>query len=345
VDGLTRTLSGLVAEAFGNLQPASVGCGIGRADGISFNRRPVNVEGKTVMSLVLEPGQATVAASAGHALRRAWQRGGDKGPRLSPPLEGLGGLRAGPSDPEIPLLKITSPDGQPLGGLVNFGCHPVVGGDDNFYAISPDYPYEARQAFEATVGAPLAFCLGCAGDQVPAWRGGDSRVRVGRSLGAAAARAWYQIRECNSDVPVATAKRDIVLDVVDLPSVAEAEAALAAVDDPQGTGGMMQRHILNLARKFEGKPGIETEIIACRIGDFAAVGLPGETLMEIGLQIKQQSPFETTAVVTLCNDCIGYISTAQAHREGGYEPEWSAPGPGAERQIVDAALDLLRELR
>lgn len=345
VEDLHRTLAGLIVEAHGNLRPAAAGWGVGLAAGISYSRRPVNVQGSTVMSLELRPEQAAAASATGLELCRAWPAGGHRGPRLSPPLEILQGLRAGVSDPHVPMLKLTDPEGEALCGFISFGCHPVVGGEDNLYAISPDYPEYARRVFQAAVGCPLAFSLGCAGDQVPAWRRGTSRQRVGQSLGAAAVMAWHQIQDVATDVHVATAHRQVALDVVDLPTVAEAERALAATDDPEGPGGARERHLLGLARKFEDRPGIETEMNAFSVGDFAAVCLPGETFAEIGLQIKQQSPFAATAVITLCNDSIGYISTADGHREGGYEPQWSAPGPGAERQVVDTALEMLAELQ
>lgn len=345
LDCLTRTLAGALISAWRGLAPACVGWGIGEAAGISFNRRPVTAEGQVAMNLALPPKQAQVASAAGRAMRAQWRRGGYGGPRLSPPLDGLGGLRAGVTDPELPLLKITSPDGAPLAAVITFACHPVVGGEDNYYAISPDYPHEARRAFEGVMGAPLIVSYGCAGDQVPAWRGGDGRMRVGRSLGAATARAWLQVEDRADSAQVAFVRREVALALKDLPTVAEAQAALDRCEDPCGPGAAFQRQALNLARRYEGKSAIATEMWAARVGQWAVVGLPGEALTEIGLQIKQRSPFPVTAVITLCNDAISYISTARAHCEGGYEPTWSAPGPQAEEQVVETALEMLAELR
>ncbi|NSW54401.1 MAG: hypothetical protein HPY44_00190 [Armatimonadetes bacterium] len=344
LDCLARTLAGCAVEAWRRRQPAWAGAGAALADGISFSRRPVGTDGKVVMSLVLQPQQAAVAAREGLTLWRAWRKGGDGGPRLSPPLKELDGLRAGVSDPEAPLLKVVGPDAKPLAGLANFACHPVVGGEGNFYAISPDYPGEARRAFEPVVGAPLVFSLGCAGNQVPAWRGGDSRERVGRSLGAALTRAWYQIRDCTRDAPVATAVENVTLPLKPLPDLEEARAALAACEDPESPAACGHRQQVAMAEKYQGASGIETQVWACRIGDWAAVALPGEIMVEIGLQIKQHSPFVSTAVISCAYDSIGYVSTDKAHDEGGYEPEWSPAGVGAERALVDAAIRLLSVL-
>jgi neutral ceramidase len=74
------------------------------------------------------------------------------------------------------------------------------------------------------------------------------------------------------------------------------------------------------------------------------VALPGEVLVEIGLQIKQRSPFPVTLVVSLANGCVGYLPTDNACREGGYEPTWSPVGPGTERVLVETAVALLEEL-
>jgi len=163
-------------------------------------------------------------------------------------------------------------------------------------------------------------------------------------LGAAASQAWYQIEYCTAAVPLATARRKISLALKDLPSIEEAQAALAACDDPDSPEAGAQRHQLAMAEMYEGQDDIDTELWGLRIGDWAAVGLPGEIFAEIGLQIKQQSPFPVTAVINLCNDALNYIATRQAHGEGGYEPGWSHLGPAAEQQVVDAAVSLLHSL-
>lgn len=344
LDCLERTLAGCVVEAWRKRQPAQAGAGCALADGISFNRRPVRQDGRVAMSLVLAPPHAAVAAAQGLRMWKRWAKGGDGGPRLSPPIDALEGVRAGVTDPGAPLLKILGETGDPLCALTNFACHPVVGGEDNFYKISPDYPGEARFAFESVTGAALGFTLGCAGNQVPAWRGADSRARVGRSLGAALARGWYQIRDCAQDAPVAWASEDVVLPLKPLPDLEAARAALAACADPESPEACGHRQQVALAERHLGAPGIETRVWACRVGDWAAVALPGEIMVEIGLQIKQRSQFTATAVISCAYDSIGYVSTDKAHEEGGYEPEWSPAGVGCEKLLVDAGSRMLAAL-
>ena len=86
----------------------------------------------------------------------------------------------GRTDAEITALRFADDTGVQA-ALVNFGCHPVTGGD-NHYAISSDYPYYLRKKLSEHYGCPIFFTLGAAGDTVPINRYGDSRRRIGELL-------------------------------------------------------------------------------------------------------------------------------------------------------------------
>ena len=58
---------------------------------------------------------------------------------------------------------------------------------------------------------------------------------------------------------------------------------------------------------------------AIRIGDQAIVTLPFETFVEIGLEIKEKSPFRHNLVIELANGSYGYLPTPKHHKLGGYE--------------------------
>ena len=77
----------------------------------------------------------------------------------------------------------------------------------------------------------------------------------------------------------------------------------------------------------------------------ALVGLPGEIFVELGLAIKERSPFRHTIVNELCNDSIGYVPTAKAYAEGGYEATSTPLAEGTGERLVEAALNLLQEAR
>jgi len=58
-----------------------------------------------------------------------------------------------------------------------------------------------------------------------------------------------------------------------------------------------------------------------RIGDVAFASLAAEVFAEIGLTIRHQSPLPHTVPLGYTNGCIGYLPTATAYEEGGYEVE------------------------
>jgi len=344
---LTMDLATAAVEAWHAREPAVAQAGTGWADGTKFNRRPVGQDGKVAMSLAMELAQARVASAEGTRMAKTWVKGGGPGERLSEPLEILGGNRAGVSDPSLPLLKLESPDGYPIAALMAFGCHAVTGADreTTFYHYSPDWPGYAREVIEQMVGCPAAVMAGCCGDQVPLQRAGDWRERVGYSIGAEALRVWESLAG-HGIGPLGVGTATATVPVRELPSVEEAQAALDAKDDPNGTGAVFEREILSLALKYGDKEFMEYEIWAMGLGDqFGLVGLPGEILDEIGLQIKQQSAFEHTAVIELALDCPGYFSTDAAMDEGGYEPTWSFAGKGAEAALVEAGVEALNAAR
>lgn len=342
---LIKTLAGLVVEAKAAAVPVAAGCGAGFADRITFNRRQVGDDFKTEMHLTLDQPAALAASVEGNRLAQAWRRGEHKGPRLSAPLPEVSGKRVGPADGQVTVLRLQKTSGEPFAGLVNFACHAVCGGAD-FYGFSADFPGYARDAFSDLIGAPMLFAAGASGDQVPRWRQNDARQRVGKSMGAEAARVWLQTDEQRADVPLATAYEVANLPLSDrIIPVEQARAELAAKPDPEGTDAVYERCMLEIAEETESMTeGYPAEVWAMALGDLGIVGVPGEMLTEIALQIKQRSPFTHTMVVTLANGCIGYLPTDDAVAEGGYEPGWSPVGKGTEKVLVQTSLSLLHKL-
>lgn len=346
-----RQMAGAVAEAWRTREPALALAGTGDADLVSFNRRPVTVEGPVAMNLALPLEEALVASQVGHDLTRTWEHGGPPGERLSAPQPGVQGLRIGPANTHVPLLKLVRPDGSPLAAVLAFGCHPVCGGDPDttFYRYSADYPGWARRVLELTLGCPAVFLTGCAGDQVPLRRRGDARRRVGQSIGAEALRIWELLGDHDEGSPGTSAgplrvgRTTAELPLREMPTPEEARAALAAVADPHGTGGVKARNDLAMAEEYAGRRTAEVEVWAMALGDqWGLVGLPGEVLVEFELRIRQQSPFANTAVIELSQDVLDYLPTDAAIDEGGYEPGWSPFGKGTEAAAVAGAVQALQ---
>ncbi|MEM3387829.1 MAG: hypothetical protein QXI42_10170 [Thermoproteota archaeon] len=99
---------------------------------------------------------------------------------------------------------------------------------------------------------------------------------------------------------------------------------------------------MHLLRQRE--PELEYEIQVFRIGNATFVSLPGEPFVEGGLRIKMASPACATYIVHGTNQYVGYIPTAEAFKRGGHEVKWSRLVPEALDMIVEAAVDLLKEV-
>ena len=81
------------------------------------------------------------------------------------------------------------------------------------------------------------------------------------------------------------------------------------------------------------------------IGDtLAFAGLPCEPFVDIGRDIKAQSPFKTTIVTCLTNGSEGYIPSTKAHAEGGYEGLSSRFAAPTGDRLVAAQVEQLKEL-
>jgi hypothetical protein len=89
---------------------------------------------------------------------------------------------------------------------------------------------------------------------------------------------------------------------------------------------------------------LEVQVIRFN-NDVALVAIPGEVFVELGLWIKQYSPFRHTLVMELCNDNPAYIPTRKAFAEGSYETINSRIQAGGGELMAAEALRLLRELK
>jgi hypothetical protein len=86
---------------------------------------------------------------------------------------------------------------------------------------------------------------------------------------------------------------------------------------------------------------VEIRLTALKIGDLILCGISGELMTEIGMEIKRQSPYSGTLVVTHCNGSSGYICTDKSFKEGGYEIKVTKLMPGAEKLITRKFQELI----
>jgi hypothetical protein len=171
----------------------------------------------------------------------------------------------------------------------------------------------------------------------------------------AADTAWFahrKIEKHRSDARLGMVQREVTLKLrrPTTQEVAEAKAVLAVKGEE--AIAKLPRLAQNYARSAVSAAEREEQSItviiqAIRIGDLAVCGIPFETFVEIGLDLKKRSPFPQTMVIGLANARHGYLPTPEQHKLGGYET-WIGTNKVQEDTSViltDHLLEMLGELK
>ncbi|HUT35264.1 MAG TPA: neutral/alkaline non-lysosomal ceramidase N-terminal domain-containing protein [Planctomycetota bacterium] len=280
----------------------------------------------------------------------------------------LGKNPEGPTDPDVGVIRVDDAQGKPLALVVNHACHAVVLGGRN-YLVSADYPGQIAAFVEGVhPGAVCLYLNGCCGNVNPTIVGGtfDDARRMGTFLGCEAVQAAESLRAGPADLAV----RHTVVEapLAPLPSAEEArttvEQRTRALDEQFAKAEISRalydvdwqrgwaRDVMAEYGRTDRRRTRALEIQAIRLGDALLLGTPGETFVEIGLAIKSGSPLGKTFVVAYANGNVGYIPSAAAFDEGGYEVESAHKfyygvyrfRPDVERLVTDAAIVLAKEL-
>ena len=310
-----------VQRAKNRLQEARISFGLGRVDGVAFNRRYWMKDG-------------TVRMNPGY-----------HNPNIVRP--------AGPIDPELGVLRLVDLKGKTIALLANFALHYVGEGDN--LAVSADYFGFFSQAIQRLLNERFIAMLanGCCGNvnnidvhNPPTRKKPYEHAKHVATLVAAEALRVSELMTF-SDWCLLAVNREILTIGVRQPTaqeLEEAERLLAKPTTEFGRERVYAREILMLSRM---EKEVQAEVQVIRMGDLALVALPGEVFVEIGLEIKKRSPFKTTFVVELANDWVGYVPTAQAFEEGDYETRLarsSKLAPEAAMQFTQSAVKLLHKL-
>jgi len=263
---------------------------------------------------------------------------------------------AGPIDPDVPIVYFESTTGKPLATYVNYAVHLDNIGKPQ---ISADMPFTLGSHLASFKGSEMitVWSAGCCGDVnhidvrwAEPQRGFANAARMGTILAAEVLRSWPNLR------PVEPGSLRIAKTIVDLPlpdlksgDIDAARLIAARVGDSRAARPSFPEmvrafKVLDVAAR-QGQPQhVEVQVVA--LGkEIAWVSLPGEIFVELGLAIKQDSPYPQTIIAELANGAIGYIPARRAYAQGNYEVESARCAEGSGERLVDAAVKLLKELR
>jgi len=92
-------------------------------------------------------------------------------------------------------------------------------------------------------------------------------------------------------------------------------------------------------------PGpIKAEMMGLKIGDFVLITFSGELFAQIGLNIKNDSPYIFTFVSGYTNGSVGYSPTSDAYDGDAYEVSLSGLDPQWQKIFESKALEIIRKL-
>ncbi len=246
-----------------------------------------------------------------------------------------------PIDPELGVIALRSPGGAMRGLVVNFALHPTqFGGDQTVQRGWPGRMVDrVRQRLGQSCG--VVFLNGAFGD-VHAQNRLDPTVdedvdRIGRTL-ADRVVDLAEHGEYRHAMHVGASKACVALPFRDPDKVYGPHQMFLA---PDVVAAARQRFDAWRA----GRDAYELELQAVTLGGeqaaFISVGC--ELFTRLGIEIKQDSPFDYSFIVGNGNDSIGYMPFPDAVARGGYECTFPASrfAPEAGRRLVDAAVCLL----
>jgi neutral ceramidase len=235
----------------------------------------------------------------------------------------------GPIDHDVPVLKVTAPDGKLRAVLFGYACHNTTLTGE-FYQVSGDYAGFAQIALEqANPGATALFMMLCGADQNPNPRstldyakqhGADLATEVNRVLGGqlqtvrGAILAAFQ----TVDLEFAMHTRETFesrLKETNKFRIRHAKAMLATYDQ----GRPIRRYSYPVQAIGFGK-------------DLTLVALGGEVVVDYVLRVKKEYGSKGIIVAGYSNDVMSYIPSLRVLKEGGYEGAeamiyYGLPGP------------------
>ncbi len=234
----------------------------------------------------------------------------------------------GPVDRQIGLLRLERADGTLMGMLANYPMHGTVLGP-SFVQISGDGPGVVSAYVEEKLGAPTLYVNGAAGNLAPIYTVqdlakshiGEFRVLLGE-----------RVLEANQALG---------------PTAAVVKLALGEtwIDSPRREGLGWSEELRAYGTKSPaGVDLVRIPVRFLRINDTVLWASPVELFCEIALRVRAESPFRHTFFFGYTNGWLGYLPTAQAFREGGYEPRTSPFSAQVEQDFTAGVLAYLQSL-
>ena len=252
-------------------------------------------------------------------------------------------MPVGTIDPMLKMISFWDGD-TPVVALTYYATHP-----QSYYrtgGANPDFPGMARDQRQKATGVPHIHFDGAGGNiGAGKWNDGSpaNRQVLADRVAAGMARAW----QATEKAPISASDLGWESIAVALPPAPHLdEKRLTAVLDDKSApirDRATAAHELAWLRRC--RAGDTIDVSCLRLGRARVLHLPGELFVEYQLAAQKRRPDLFVAMAAYGDYAPGYIGTAEAYPQGGYEtgPHASLVAPGVERVLTDAIDRLLRD--
>ncbi len=234
----------------------------------------------------------------------------------------------GPTDRQIGLIRLERPDGSPLGLIANYAMHGTVLGS-SMLQISGDGPGVVAGYLEEKLGAPALYINGAAGNLAPIYTVQDlARSHIGEF------RVLLGDRIIEANRALGPGAADVTL-----------WAGETWIETPRKAGlGWTEELAPYAAKNPAGTDLVRVPLRVLRLNDTVIWGSPVELFCEIALNVRRDSPFRHNFFFGYTNGWLGYLPTAQAFKDGGYEPRTSPFSEQVEADFTSAVTSYIQGL-
>jgi len=267
---------------------------------------------------------ASIGAGKGESLMNINRRANDGKGNIQ-----LGRNPYGPCDHEVGVIRVDDSRGNIITLMIDWPCHAVVLGPRNLL-ISGDWPGATSRYIEDSLGTAIAPVLvGASGDINPIYGPHIDFMDVSSYS--------YAINAIGYDISNEAIR---VSNEIKTSGKCEIRALQKIILLPGKSEDQNRLHHTS----YEPGNEVEVRLSAIRIGDIVLAGVNGEVFNQIGVKLRNQSPFPNTFIVTHCNGSAGYLVSDDAIPRGGYEVRSTSVASGAEEGIISGLLEMIEEL-
>ena len=235
----------------------------------------------------------------------------------------------GPTDRQVGVIRLERPDGGLLGLVANYAMHGTVF-SGAMLQISGDGPGVVASYVEEKLGAPVLYINGAAGNLAPIYTTQPEPARASTRIGEFRVLLGDKILEANRTLGAGAA--DVKLWSGETWIESPRKAELGWSDELKNYG----------AKRADGADLVRVPVRVLRINDAVMWGSPVELFCEIALRVRSESPFRFNFFFGYANGWMGYLPTAEAFRDGGYEPRTSPFSEQIEKDYTDGVIAFLQ---